>query len=419
MTDGLVILGGSYAACEIAQAARANGYDGAIRILTEENEYPYHRPPLSKAFLLDGGGEGGLPLKGEKYYADQRIDIVFGKTGTTIDAREGVVKLQDSSQVKFDKLALAVGARARRLQIPGADLAGIVYLRSLADARALKLALGDAERLVVLGGGFIGLEVASAAAQLGKSVTVLEAQPDLLMRVVARPVARFLREQHERNGVAIRTSAKVVELRGENGRVRKVVLEDGAALDADFVVVGIGSVPNSELASAAGLQCLDGIVVDRFGRTSDPRIWAAGDCTFYAGPYTREGMRLESVQNAMDQGRAAGASIAGVKKEYDAIPWFWSDQYKFKLQITGISKGYTSFVERSTSSDMSVFYFKDEDCVAVDSINRPRDHMASRRVIPLRVTRSQLENADFDLSVLMPGRVKSAETQPRQSVPVG
>jgi 3-phenylpropionate/trans-cinnamate dioxygenase ferredoxin reductase subunit len=189
--------------------------------------------------------------------------------------------------------------------------------------------------------------------------------------------------------------------------VRQVVLDNTTTFDADLVVVGIGSLPNSELAAAAGLLCNDGIVVDRFGQTSDPRIWAAGDCTFYAGPYTQGGMRLESVQNAMDQGRSAGASIAGVQKEYDAIPWFWSDQYKFKLQITGISKGHTSFVERSDAGTMSVFYFRDEICVAVDSINRARDHMASRRVIPSGVTRAQLEDASYDLSALMPGRGKA------------
>jgi 3-phenylpropionate/trans-cinnamate dioxygenase ferredoxin reductase subunit len=416
MGDGLVILGGSYAACEIAQAARANGFDGAIRILTDEADYPYHRPPLSKAFLLDGGGEGALPLKGEKFYTDQRIDVIFGKTA--IDMRNGAVAMQDGSAVRFDKLALAVGARARRLQIPGADLEGIVYLRSLADARALKIALALAQQVVVIGGGFIGLEVASAAVQLGKSVTVLEAQPDLLMRVVAQPVARFLHEQHEKNGVSIRTGAKVAEIRGDKGRVRQVVLDDGTAFDADLVVVGIGSVPNSELAATAGLQCRDGIVVDRFGQTSDPRIWAAGDCTFYPGPYTRDGMRLESVQNAMDQGRSAGASIAGKQKAYDAIPWFWSDQYKFKLQITGISKGHTSFVERGDADTMSVFYFKDEACIAVDSINRPRDHMASRRVLPAGATRDQLEDANYDLSALMPGRSR-AEARPTQSTAAG
>jgi 3-phenylpropionate/trans-cinnamate dioxygenase ferredoxin reductase subunit len=232
------------------------------------------------------------------------------------------------------------------------------------------------------------------------------------MRVVAQPVAAFLRAQHEKHGVAIRTNAQVTRIDGAAGRVHQVVLADGTALDADLVVVGIGSLPNVELAQSAGLQCRDGVVVDRFGRTSDPRIFAAGDCAFYAGPYTRGGMRLESVQNATDQARVAGASIAGVEKAYDSIPWFWSDQYTFKLQITGVSKGHTSFVTRGDAESLAVFYFKDDACIAVDTINRPRDHMASRRLIPGGVTRQRLEAANYDFAALMPARRRPAETPP-------
>jgi len=418
--EEFVILGGSYAAIEIAQAARANGYDGVIRILTEETDYPYHRPPLSKAFLLSESGESGLPLKGEKYYVEQKIDIMFGKTATVLDTREGCVRLTDGQSIRFDKLALATGARARRLQLAGADLDGVVYLRSLPDARALKLALRESTEIVVIGGGFIGLEVASAAVQLGKSVTVLESQSDLLMRVVSKPVADFLREQHRRNGVSIRTGAKVSVIRGEKGRARQVLLEDGTAFGADLVVVGIGSLPNCELAEAAGLACQDGIVVDGFGQTSHPRVWAAGDCAYYAGPYTPWGMRLESVQNAMDQGRSAGAAVAGATKPYAAIPWFWSDQYKFKLQITGLSKGHTAFVERCEADGMSVYYFRDEICIAVDCINRPRDHMASRRLIPAGVlTRMRLEEVDYDLSALMRVHEPSHTNRQRGAAAVG
>jgi 3-phenylpropionate/trans-cinnamate dioxygenase ferredoxin reductase subunit len=417
MSEEFIIVGGSYAACEIASAARENGYDANIRIFTDEGELPYHRPPLSKAFLLGTADEGGLPVKGEKFYRDRNIDVAFHARVAAIDPRAGSMTLADGRTVKFDQLALAVGARARTLSVPGSDLAGVFYLRSIADARALKRAAEQASDVVVIGGGFIGLEVAAALAQRSKKVTVLEAQEHLLNRVVAPAISKFLADAHRAQGVEIMTKAKVVEIKGDNGRVRQVVLHCESVLPADLVIVGIGSEPNTELAAAAGLACRDGIVVDQHARTSHPRILAAGDCAFYAGPYTNGGMRLESVQNALDQSRCAGASVAGIAKRYDAIPWFWSDQYKLKLQIAGISQSFDSYVERPGGPDeMSVLYFRDEFCIAVDSINRPREHMSARRLLPKGlVTKGKLAEVEFDIAALMTAGVSPSKPHPGSS----
>lgn len=405
MRDELVIVGGSYAACEIASAARSNGYDGNVRIITEEPELPYHRPPLSKAFLLEESNENGLPLKSEAFYRDNNIDIEFNVRATRIDRITSTVHLFDGRAINFDKLALATGARARKLAIPGADLNGIIYLRSVADARALKREAANATNVVIIGGGFIGLEVASALVQQDKNVTVLEMQPDLLTRVVAPPISRFLAASHIAHDVTLMTNARVMSLAGHQGLVRRVVLEDRRTIDADLVIVGIGTVPNIELATSAGIACGDGIVVDPHGQTSLPGIFAAGDCAFYDGPFTKGGMRLESVQNAIDQSRAAGAATAGVMKAYNTIPWFWSDQFKLKLQIAGVSKGFDDYAERpGGDNELSVFYFKDEYCIAVDSINRPRDHMTARRLLPQgNLTKETLAEVDFNISALMSG----------------
>jgi|SRR6185437_1097515 len=405
MTRELVIIGGSYAACEIAGAARQQGYDGKIRILSDEDQFPYHRPPLSKAFLLGTADESGLPLKGEKYYQDNEIDISFNARATAIDTVSREVTIADGHAIKFDRLALSVGARPRTLSLPGSDYKNVLYLRSIADARALKHAAETANNVAVIGGGFIGLEVASALAQRGRNVKVIEAQDHVLNRVVAPAISSFFTAAHRGHGVEILTKAKIVEIKGDANGACAIILEDNSILPADLVLVGIGSVPNVELAAAIGIACNNGIVVDLHGRTSHPDIFAAGDCTFCAGPYAKNGMRLESVQNAIDQARCAGANIAGVEKTYDSVPWFWSDQFNFKLQIAGISSGFDSFVQRSKSSDtQSVFYFKDDRWTALDTINQPRDHMLARRLLSRpAISRQMLAEVDYDLAALAPG----------------
>jgi 3-phenylpropionate/trans-cinnamate dioxygenase ferredoxin reductase subunit len=399
MQDELLIIGGSYAASEIAVAARQNGYDESIRILTEENELPYHRPPLSKGFLL--GNENSLPLKSAKFYHDKRIDFVFGTRVSEVDLRGKKIATSSGGAMRFGALAFATGARARRLQNLATEFENFLYLRSSADARLLKSRAESAREIVIIGGGFIGLEVASALCQKGKSVTVVEAQKRILARAIAAPTAEFLARAHARHGVQILTETSVVEIKRRGSFGCELVLNESRGILADLVVVGIGSQPNLELAQDAGIVCRDGIVVDQFGRTSHEGVVAAGDCAFYCGPYTPKGMRLESVQNALDQSRSAGAMLAGVEKPYYAVPWFWSDQYELKLQIAGISTQADSHVVRTGDDGVSVFHFSDDACIAVETINRAREHMLARRILPQRsVTRQSLVAVDFALEAL-------------------
>jgi len=406
VADGLVIIGGSYAAAYIATAARQHGLDGPIRLVSEEDALPYQRPPLSKAFLAEAGNHDTLPLRAEQFYRDQSIDVTRGVRVAAVDRAARCVTLADGNRLVYSKLAFAVGARARALDLPGAGLQNVFTLRSLADARRIKAAFAEADIVVVVGAGFIGLEVASAAAKLGKRVTVLEVQARPLGRACPPVVADWFAGLHARHGVKALFGARTVALRGDGGRVRAVALADGTECPADVVVAGIGVAPNVELAQACGLVCNDGIVVDRFGRTSDPDIVAAGDCTRFPCAYADHPVRLESVQNATDQARAAGATIAGRATAHDAVPWFWSDQYDVKLQMAGLSQGHDAHAVRGVMDDgkFSVFYFRGGTLTAVDSINSPGDHMLARRLIAAHVPCSPLQAADagFDLKSLLP-----------------
>lgn len=402
MRRRLLIVGGSYAACELASSARENGYDEHVVIVSEESELPYHRPPLSKAFLK-GEAETTLPLKAAAFYDSNRIERELGTKIANVDLATKSAALANGTSITFDTLALAVGASARRLAIPGAELNNVYYLRSAADARALKSASKTATNVVIIGAGFIGLEVASALATPHRRVTVVEAADRILGRVVAPELSEFFSSAHIRHGVTLLTSSAVKSVAGQNGVVRSVLLQDGTCIEADIVVVGIGSMPNSELAQQLGLHCDNGIVVDAQSRTSCPFVFAAGDCALFQSAFNPTSARLESVQNAIDQSRVAGAVIAGVDRRYESLPWFWSDQYDLKLQIAGLPFGASDRIVRAgTQSEASVFHFRDEICVCVESVNRPREHMSARRLLPQRkVTKASLQEVDFDISVLM------------------
>jgi 3-phenylpropionate/trans-cinnamate dioxygenase ferredoxin reductase subunit len=406
VADGLLIVGGSYAAAYIAAAARQNGYDAPIRLVSEEPLLPYQRPPRSKTFLAETGEKDTLPLRAEQFYREQKVDVDLGVRVVAIDRAARNITSVDGSRLGYDKLALAVGARPRALDVPGAELEGVFTLRSLADARRIKTALADAENVVVIGAGFIGLEVASSAVKLGRRVSVLEIQDRPLGRACPPVVADWFANLHTRHGVNTLFGSRIVALRGEGGRVRAVTLAGGAECAADVVIAGIGVVPNVELALACGLVCDGGIVVDRFARTSDPDVVAAGDCTRFPSAYADDPVRLESVQDATDQARTAGATIAGRETAYDAVPWFWSDQYDVKLQMAGLSQGHDAYAVRGTMDDgkFSVFYFRGGTIVAVDSVNRPSDHMLARRLIAARASCSPLQAADasFELKLLLP-----------------
>ncbi|MGY3591847.1 3-phenylpropionate/trans-cinnamate dioxygenase ferredoxin reductase subunit [Bradyrhizobium sp. USDA 4341] len=374
-------------------------------MVSEEYELPYHRPPLSKTYIKSRS-EGVMPLRGAAYYSANKIELELGAKVVDIGLESKMASLSDGRRIVFDSLVLAVGARARKLSCPGAQADNVHYLRSIADARSLSDAAVGAQKIVVIGGGFIGLEVASALVQQKKEVTVIETENRVLARVVSPEIAEFVSSVHVGRGVTLLTSRTVKSFVAEAGLVRKVLLDDGTSIDADIVIVGIGSVPNTELARSLGLHIGSGIVVDSRSRTSRLDIFAAGDCTSFRSPFNPNGIRVECVQNAIDQARVAGAVIAGKDKAYEALPWFWSDQYDLKLQIAGIAVGATERIVRSgMTSAISVFHLRDDMCICVESINGAREHISARRLLPgERITRRDLEDVEFDLSVLLKAR---------------
>jgi 3-phenylpropionate/trans-cinnamate dioxygenase ferredoxin reductase subunit len=405
MTSGVVIVGGGQAGFQAAASLRSGGYAEPIRIVAAEPHHPYQRPPLSKSLLL--GKTDGPPLfyRQPAFYAAQSIDLLLSETVTAIEPAARRVELAGGSHLAYDALLLATGARVRTLPIAGAELDGVLYLRTLAEAQELRSRLLASARVAVIGGGFIGLEVAAAARMLGREVTVIEVADRLMGRVVAPVISEHYRLMHKERGVEVVLGARPVRLEGEGGRVRAVLMEDGTRHPADLVVVGIGVLPNAELAAAAGLPCANGIAVDERARTADPAMLAAGDCALHPNRFARGAIRLESVQNAVDQARTAAATILGHDQPYDTPPWFWTDQYEAKLQMVGISLGHDASVLRGdpASGRFSVFYFAGESLLAIDSVNRPGDHLAGRKMLAAGTALTPAEAADegFDLKAAL------------------
>lgn len=405
--ERLVIVGGSYAAQQMAASAREFGFAGDIAMISQEDQPPYQRPPLSKSFLSGKLEASRLPLVGEGFYTDNRVDLRLGQRVVSIDPLPQTVQLADATTEPYDWLALCTGARPRRLPIPGESLAQVHYLRTLSDARRLKQTLGGAAHLCVIGGGFIGLEVAAVCRQLGLRVTVLEAASALLQRALPDAIGHFLMTCHEQEGVSLRLNCSAHEItKNANGSV-SVVTSRGDAIECDQVVIGIGAEPNQQLADTAGLLCTRGIVTDTLGRTSADRILAAGDCATFPNPFAadpEQPMVLESIQATRDLARAAGSLVAGKPQPYNTVPWFWSDQYNLKLQIAGLYRGGEEFVFRGdvSAQKFSVFGMHQSRVVSAFSINSPADHMMARKLIAAKMTvdTSQLEDAGFKLKTL-------------------
>jgi 3-phenylpropionate/trans-cinnamate dioxygenase ferredoxin reductase subunit len=380
---GIVIIGAGQAGSQAVMSLRAEGHAGAITLIGEEAEPPYQRPPLSKKFLAGEIDFDRVELKPAAFYEQAGCQLMLGTRVAAIDRAAHVVTTADGREIAYDKLLIATGSRVREINVPGFDLDGVHYLRTVGDVSEIQAHFKPGARLVVVGGGYIGLEVAAVARKNGIEVTVLETADRVMARVVDPIVSRFYERIHKMEGVVIRTGVTVAGFEG-NGKVERVVSGEGDAFPCDFVVVGVGIIPNTELAAAAGIAVDNGIVVDDHARTSDPDICAAGDCTNHpSGIYGRR-LRLESVQNAIEQAKVAAATMAGKAKTYDQVPWFWSDQYDLKLQIAGLSTGYTQAVTRGdpeTGRSFAVFYLKDGVLVAVDAINRAPEFMMSRTLI--------------------------------------
>jgi 3-phenylpropionate/trans-cinnamate dioxygenase ferredoxin reductase subunit len=345
-----------------------------------------------------------IALRPPAFYEKQRIELVSGEKVIAIDRRGRSVSLASGRRVGYETLVLAVGARNRTLSLKGADLYGVCYLRTDVEAVEIKDRLARACDVVVIGGGFIGLELAAAASSLGKSVRVLEAQPRLMARAVSPILSDFYQELHTSQGVGISLSAELTEIAGRGGKVSEVVLSDGTAYPAELVLIGVGVVPNAELASDAGLPVANGIVVNEQLRTGDENIYAIGDCADHPNPYAGARVRLESVQNAIDQAKCIAAAIVGRAQNYQAVPWFWTDQFDISLQMVGLSGGFDQIVTRGEpeSRKFSVFYFKQGRLAAIDSINRPGDHVIGRKLIGngTAVTPEQAADLSVDLKAL-------------------
>jgi 3-phenylpropionate/trans-cinnamate dioxygenase ferredoxin reductase subunit len=381
MSEPIVIIGAGQAAIKAIETLRGAGHDGAIVLIGEETAPPYQRPPLSKAYLAGAIDASRLFFKLERFYADNNVDLRLGLCATAIAPAERKVSLADGTRLPYSKLLIATGARARALPLPGCELNGVVTLRSIPDVDAIRARLESVETLAVIGGGYIGLEVAAVVRKSGRNVTVLEGRERVMARVVSPQVSDFFEKLHRDNGVDLRMNVAIERLVGDTD-VKAVALADGSTVPADMVLVAVGAQPNSELAEQAGLPVQDGITVDRFARTAAPDIFAAGDCTrFPSRRYGRE-LRLESVQNAIDQAKTAASAMLGDAQAYDPVPWFWSDQYDVKLQIAGLSDGYDrTTIEQAPGNGFAVSYFKGERLLAVDAVNAPRAHMLSRRAL--------------------------------------
>ncbi|MFV0276108.1 MAG: NAD(P)/FAD-dependent oxidoreductase, partial [Parahaliea sp.] len=378
-----VVVGASHAAAQLAPALRKHGWIGRIVVVGDEPCLPYHRPPLSKTYLSGEKDFHDILIKHEAAYKKADVHFTLGVRAESIDRESRLLRLDNGEDLHYQKLALTVGASPRMIDLPGADKAGVYYLRNLRDVDGIRRHVGSQKKAVIIGGGYIGLETAAALRNAGLQVTVLEALPRVLARVTTEQISAFYTRIHQEEGVDVIVGASVSAIEGGQS-VQAVICADGARHDADVVIIGVGVVPNTELAAAAGLEVGNGIVVDEYARTSDHDIVAAGDCTYHYNPIYERHLRLESVQNATDQANVAAATLCGQLEPYCALPWFWSDQYDLKLQIAGLSSGYDSVVVRGSTDhgrSFAAFYFAGPRLLAVDAVNRPQDFMLARRII--------------------------------------
>ena len=405
-----IIIGAGHAGGELAIALRNEGWEGRILLLSDEQHLPYHRPPLSKAYLTGSVPQESLSIRPQAAYDRAGVEFFDGVRVERIERANRQLVLSDGSRLAYDKLAITTGGRPRQLPVANTEAAGrcanFHYLRTLDDVERIRAQMAAGKRLVIIGGGYIGLEVAAAAVAQGLQVTVLEAQPRVLQRVTAAELSAYYERKHREAGVEIRTNVQVADLEITDDAVTAVLCTDGSSLEADLVVVGIGLIANTELASEAGLDVDNGILVDEQARTSDPDIYAAGDCTNHPNPLLGRRLRLESVPNALEQSRVAAAGMAGKPRSYASVPWFWSDQYELKLKMVGLAEGYEHLVLRGdpASDSFTAFYLKDGKVLAADTVNRPQDFIAAKRLVAegIAVTAEQLADDSQPLKALLP-----------------
>ncbi len=400
MTERVVIAGAGHAAGQLVASLAQQRFAGQIVLVGGEIHLPYQRPPLSKKFLSGDLPAERLYIKPPAFYDDPRIELRLDTLITRIDRDNKSVMTGGGDEISYDRLILALGSRVRRLAVDGAELDGVHYLRNIADVDGIRTELQDKKNAVIIGAGYIGLEVAAVLRQLGLEVTVVEMADRVMSRVVSPETSDFYQIEHASRGVKLRLSTGVAAFRGKD-RVEAVETADGELIPADFVVVGAGIVPNTELATEAGLDVADGIVVDDTCQTSDVDIFAVGDCTTHPNSIYGRQIRLESVHNALEQAKTAVSNICGKESRYSQVPWFWSDQYDLKLQIAGLSEGYDDVVIRGIPAERSFacLYLKEEALIAADAINSPKEFVQSKALIAnhTRIDRAKLSDTDIQL----------------------
>lgn len=408
MTQRIVVVGAGHAAGQLVDSLRREGYRGAVTLVGEEPVPPYQRPPLSKQYLAGAHDLDWLLYRPREFYAAHGVDTRLGRRAVRIDREGHDVELDDGTRLRWDKLALTTGCRIRPLPVSGAEAGRVHYLRTIADVDRIRARLGETRRVVIVGAGFIGLEVAAVLAQLGREVTVLEAQDRVLPRVVAPLVSEFFRAQHAAHGVCIRTGVQISRVSGGGSEPITVACGDGTRHEGELVLAGIGVLPNVELAAEAGLACDDGIVVDECARTSDEDIVAAGDCTRHPNALLGRQLRLETVHNAVEQAKSAAAALCGREFPYRQIPWVWSDQYGLRLQAVGATGESDQQVLRGAPGEgrFSLFYFERGRLTGVNCVNRPADFGTVRRLLNagIALTPAQAADPGFDPGTLVPVR---------------
>jgi 3-phenylpropionate/trans-cinnamate dioxygenase ferredoxin reductase subunit len=396
----VVIVGAGQAGAQATDTLRRNGFAGRLVLVGDEAALPYQRPPLSKAFLSGELAWDRLPFRHQAFYDEHRVELLLGVRATQLDLANHRLGLSTGQDVAYDCLLLCTGATARELTCPGSELPGIHYLRTIADVTLIQPGLNEGARVVIVGGGYIGLETAATARKLGCAVRVLEMADRVMNRVVAPSVSEYFAHEHRAQGVTVICNTRVVRLEGA-GRIQRVVCSDGSSYAADLLIVGVGSVPQTSLAQGAGLNCENGIVVDEYCRTSDADVFAAGDCTYHPSLRFSQRVRLESVDNAFEQSKSAALNILGKTSVHDRVPWFWSDQFSNKLLITGLSQGYDQQVTRGDPAHrvFSVCYLRDGEMISVECINSTKDHIVARKLIRDRASPDPEKLCDQGLSL--------------------
>ena len=398
---GMVIIGCGQAGGQAAASLRQGKYEGPITMIGQEPYIPYQRPPLSKQYLSGEQEKEKLSLRQESFYSEKEINLKLETSVLSLDPHKKELQLENDETVTYDKLLVATGGRPRKLEVDGHTLKGIHYLRNIDDVDAIKTQMNTSQNLVIVGGGYIGLEVASVAIKRGLTVSVLEMESRILERVTTEEMSAFYHQLHTDEGVNILTSTQAKAFKGSE-TVESVVCGDHE-IPADLVIVGIGILPNTEMAEAAGLKTNNGLVVDEHCRTSNEHIFAAGDCTNHPNPILNRRLRLESVPNAMEQGRVAASNMLGGSKSYASMPWFWSDQYEHKLQMVGFSKDSDQSIIRGdmASKSFTVFYLKDDSIIAADSVNNPKEFMASKQLVGKKASIEALADTSIELKTLI------------------